>query len=159
MACPRRVPTSTAVPLCSAARFAELEASLGEVRRARAVFELSIAQPMLDMPEMLWKKYIDFEIDQAKQGPGDDEDEDHDDEDEDDDGQGAKGEAEEKKKEDSIPGARARELYVPCRPSRDCSSDGFWHSRLVHVHGTLPGRRMRSFQSLKCSSVHFVHGI
>ncbi|XP_031480427.1 uncharacterized protein LOC116250716 [Nymphaea colorata] len=43
-------------------KFAELERSLGETERARAIFELAIAQPALDMPELLWKAYIDFEI-------------------------------------------------------------------------------------------------
>ncbi|PRW59332.1 Crooked neck 1 [Chlorella sorokiniana] len=43
-------------------RFADLERSLGESERARAVYELAIAQPVLDMPEVLWKAYIDFEI-------------------------------------------------------------------------------------------------
>jgi predicted TPR repeat methyltransferase len=33
-------------------KFAELERSLGETERARAVFELAITQPMLDMPEV-----------------------------------------------------------------------------------------------------------
>lgn len=42
--------------------FAELEQSLGELERARAIFELGITQPLLDMPEVLWKAYIDFEI-------------------------------------------------------------------------------------------------
>ena len=36
-------------------RFADLERSLGEAERARAVYELAIAQPVLDMPEVLWK--------------------------------------------------------------------------------------------------------
>eukprot|EP00201_Polytomella_parva_P007276 CAMPEP_0175074526 /NCGR_PEP_ID=MMETSP0052_2-20121109/21371_1 /TAXON_ID=51329 ORGANISM="Polytomella parva, Strain SAG 63-3" /NCGR_SAMPLE_ID=MMETSP0052_2 /ASSEMBLY_ACC=CAM_ASM_000194 /LENGTH=865 /DNA_ID=CAMNT_0016342865 /DNA_START=39 /DNA_END=2639 /DNA_ORIENTATION=+ len=43
-------------------RFAELESTLGEAERARAVFELSTSQPLMDMPETLWKAYIDFEI-------------------------------------------------------------------------------------------------
>ncbi|XP_068667558.1 uncharacterized protein [Aristolochia californica] len=43
-------------------KFAELERSLGETERARAIFDLAIAQPALDMPELLWKAYIDFEI-------------------------------------------------------------------------------------------------
>ncbi|XP_020098316.1 crooked neck-like protein 1 isoform X2 [Ananas comosus] len=44
-------------------KYAELEKkSLFETERARAVFELAIAQPTLDMPELLWKAYIDFEI-------------------------------------------------------------------------------------------------
>ncbi|XLU46496.1 hypothetical protein S245_041310, partial [Arachis hypogaea] len=34
---------------------------LYETDRARAIFELAIAQPALDMPELLWKAYIDFE--------------------------------------------------------------------------------------------------
>ncbi|KAI8830461.1 crooked neck-like protein [Chytridium lagenaria] len=42
-------------------RFAELERSLGDVERARAIFEIAVGQPMLDMPEVLWKGYIDFE--------------------------------------------------------------------------------------------------
>ena len=43
-------------------KFAELEKYLNEVERARAIFELAIDQPLLDMPEVLWKAYIDFEI-------------------------------------------------------------------------------------------------
>lgn len=40
----------------------ELESSLGEVERSRAIFELAISQSVLDRPELLWKQYIDFEI-------------------------------------------------------------------------------------------------
>ncbi|RCH93909.1 Crooked neck-like protein 1 [Rhizopus azygosporus] len=49
---------------CSAwIKFAELERDvLGETERCRAIFDLGIAQPALDMPELLWKAYIDFEI-------------------------------------------------------------------------------------------------
>jgi crooked neck len=43
-------------------KFAELEQSLAELGRARGIFELAIQQPVLDMPEVLWKAYIDFEI-------------------------------------------------------------------------------------------------
>ncbi|XP_052275538.1 crooked neck-like protein 1 [Dreissena polymorpha] len=43
-------------------KYAELETILGDVERARAIFELAIAQTKLDMPEVLWKAYIDFEI-------------------------------------------------------------------------------------------------
>jgi crooked neck len=43
-------------------KFAELEASLAEEERARGVFELAINEKVLDMPEVLWKSYIDFEI-------------------------------------------------------------------------------------------------
>lgn len=46
--------------------FAGLEASLGELERARAIFELAIGQATLDMPETLWKAYIDFEIEQGE---------------------------------------------------------------------------------------------
>jgi crooked neck len=54
-------------------KLAELETQLGETRRARAVFELAVSQPLLDMPELLWKQYIDFEIEVAQQGEEDDE--------------------------------------------------------------------------------------
>ncbi|XP_017223184.1 uncharacterized protein LOC108199742 [Daucus carota subsp. sativus] len=47
-------------------KFAELERSLSETDRARAIFELAIAQPALDMPELLWKAYIDFEISEGE---------------------------------------------------------------------------------------------
>lgn len=47
-------------------KFAELEQSLGEVDRARAIFELAIQQPVLDMPEMLWRSYIDFETEEEQ---------------------------------------------------------------------------------------------
>ncbi|KAF3333215.1 crooked neck-like protein 1 [Carex littledalei] len=43
-------------------KFAELERSLGETERARAIYKEAIKQPALDMPELLWKAYIDFEI-------------------------------------------------------------------------------------------------
>ncbi|XVF51255.1 hypothetical protein PTKIN_Ptkin04bG0170000 [Pterospermum kingtungense] len=43
-------------------KYAELERSLSETERARDIFELAITQPALDMPELLWKSYIDFEI-------------------------------------------------------------------------------------------------
>ncbi|KAF8474834.1 hypothetical protein BDZ91DRAFT_280904 [Kalaharituber pfeilii] len=41
-------------------QFAEKEAMLEDFDRARALFELAITQE-LDMPELLWKAYIDFE--------------------------------------------------------------------------------------------------
>jgi crooked neck len=57
-------------------KFADLERSLGENARARAVFEVAISQPSLDMPEVLWKQYIDFEIAVSKEvaetGPDED---------------------------------------------------------------------------------------
>ncbi|KAJ1779545.1 NineTeen Complex (NTC) component, partial [Coemansia sp. RSA 1824] len=42
--------------------FARFESALGEETRARAVYELAVEQPTLDMPEILWKAYIDFEL-------------------------------------------------------------------------------------------------
>jgi hypothetical protein len=48
-------------------KFAELEKMLGEAERARAIYELAISQPLLDMPEALWKSYIDFEIEWVAQ--------------------------------------------------------------------------------------------
>ncbi|XAR55117.1 hypothetical protein NMG60_11030515 [Bertholletia excelsa] len=47
-------------------KYAELERSLSETDRTRAIFELAIAQPALDMPELLWKAYIDFEISEGE---------------------------------------------------------------------------------------------
>ncbi|KAK4724688.1 hypothetical protein R3W88_027467 [Solanum pinnatisectum] len=47
-------------------KFAELERSLYETERARAVFELAIDQPALDIPDLLWKAYIDFEISEGE---------------------------------------------------------------------------------------------
>ena len=52
---------------CSAwMKFAELEGLLGDNERARGIFELAVNQPRLDMPELLWKQYIDFEIEQEE---------------------------------------------------------------------------------------------
>ena len=47
-------------------KFAKLETLLGDVDRARAVYELAVEQPLLDMPEVLWKAYIDFEVGQEE---------------------------------------------------------------------------------------------
>lgn len=47
-------------------KFAELERGLDDLERARAIFELAIDQPILDMPELLWKAYIDFEEEEAE---------------------------------------------------------------------------------------------
>lgn len=46
--------------------YAGLEQSLGETTRARSIFELAVSQPSLDMPELLWKAYIDFEIEEKE---------------------------------------------------------------------------------------------
>lgn len=47
-------------------QFAELESVLGDTDRARAIYELAIEQKRLDMPELLWKAFIDFEIEQQE---------------------------------------------------------------------------------------------
>lgn len=39
---------------------------MGDIDRGRAVYELAINQPKLDMPEALWKAYIDFEVEQEE---------------------------------------------------------------------------------------------
>uniref|UniRef100_A0A6B2KZN2 Suppressor of forked domain-containing protein n=1 Tax=Arcella intermedia TaxID=1963864 RepID=A0A6B2KZN2_9EUKA len=43
-------------------KFAELELNLQEFERARGILELAIQQQALDMPELIWKFYIDSEI-------------------------------------------------------------------------------------------------
>ena len=43
-------------------KFAELECILGDIDRARAIYEIAINQPQLDMPEVVWKSFIDFEM-------------------------------------------------------------------------------------------------
>ncbi|TNN39100.1 Crooked neck-like protein 1 [Liparis tanakae] len=42
-------------------KFSELETILGDVERARAIFELAIGQPRLDMPEV-WISYAKYEL-------------------------------------------------------------------------------------------------
>ncbi|KAF2231468.1 TPR-like protein [Viridothelium virens] len=42
-------------------KFAELERGLDDLDRVRGIFELAVEQQTLDMPELLWKAYIDFE--------------------------------------------------------------------------------------------------
>jgi crooked neck len=42
-------------------QYAELERGLDDLERTRALYELGIDQPTLDMPELVWKSYIDFE--------------------------------------------------------------------------------------------------
>jgi crooked neck len=45
-----------------------METILGDVDRARAIYELAINQPKLEMPEVVWKAYIDFELEQEEFG-------------------------------------------------------------------------------------------
>lgn len=47
-------------------KFAELEAQLQDFARTRAIFELAVSQSPLSMPELLWKAYIDFEIEEGE---------------------------------------------------------------------------------------------
>lgn len=47
-------------------KYTELETILGDTDRARGIFELAINQPLMDMPELLWKAYIDFETEQEE---------------------------------------------------------------------------------------------
>ena len=47
-------------------KFAELERGLDDLDRARAIFELAVNQASLDMPELLWKAYIDFEEEEGE---------------------------------------------------------------------------------------------
>lgn len=47
-------------------RFAELERNLFDSDRARAIFELGTRQSGVDMPELLWKAYIDFEFEERQ---------------------------------------------------------------------------------------------
>ncbi|CAD5231696.1 unnamed protein product [Bursaphelenchus xylophilus] len=46
--------------------YSRLENQLGEVDRARGILELGIQQEDLDIPEVLWKAFIDFEIEQEQ---------------------------------------------------------------------------------------------
>jgi len=46
-------------------RYADLERSVGEIERCRALHELAVSQPSLDMPELIWKSYIDFELSES----------------------------------------------------------------------------------------------
>lgn len=46
--------------------FAELEKSLEEYERVKAIYEIAVDQPELDKPELLWKSYIDFEIEREE---------------------------------------------------------------------------------------------
>jgi crooked neck len=47
-------------------KYAELERGLEDLDRARAIFELAVEQTQLDMPELLWKAYIDFEEEEGE---------------------------------------------------------------------------------------------
>eukprot|EP00931_Biecheleriopsis_adriatica_P003995 TRINITY_DN105736_c0_g1_i1.p1 TRINITY_DN105736_c0_g1~~TRINITY_DN105736_c0_g1_i1.p1 ORF type:complete len:672 (+),score=164.57 TRINITY_DN105736_c0_g1_i1:139-2154(+) len=44
--------------------YVDLEESVGEVERARALCNLAVTQERLDMPELVWKRFIDLEVSQ-----------------------------------------------------------------------------------------------
>lgn len=43
-----------------------MEGLLSDVDRVRAIYELAINQPTMDMPELLWKSWIDFEYEEEE---------------------------------------------------------------------------------------------
>ncbi|KAK4226936.1 hypothetical protein QBC38DRAFT_479147 [Podospora fimiseda] len=47
-------------------QWAEIERGLDDLDRTRAIFELAVGQPVLDMPEVVWKAYIDFEEEEGE---------------------------------------------------------------------------------------------
>lgn len=47
-------------------KYAMLERQVGETDRARGIYELAVKQPVLDMPEMVWKAFIDFETENGE---------------------------------------------------------------------------------------------
>ncbi|KAF8638197.1 hypothetical protein AX16_010543 [Volvariella volvacea WC 439] len=47
-------------------QFAQLESQLHDYARARAIYELGVSQSPLSEPELLWKAYIDFEIEEGE---------------------------------------------------------------------------------------------
>ncbi|KAH9988124.1 pre-mRNA-splicing factor CLF1 [Russula compacta] len=47
-------------------KYAELETQLADYNRARGIFELGVSQIPLSMPELLWKAYIDFEVEEGE---------------------------------------------------------------------------------------------
>ena len=52
---------------CSAwLKFADMEKQLGDTDRARFIYQLATQQMDLDMPELVWKAYIDFEFEEAQ---------------------------------------------------------------------------------------------
>jgi len=47
-------------------KYAELETQLADYSRARGIFELGVSQTPLSMPELLWKAFIDFEVEEGE---------------------------------------------------------------------------------------------
>lgn len=46
--------------------YVDLEDSVGEIERARALCALAVNQERLDMPELVWKRFIDLEVSQEQ---------------------------------------------------------------------------------------------
>ncbi|CAJ1332671.1 unnamed protein product [Effrenium voratum] len=46
--------------------YVDLEDSVGEIERARALCNLAVNQERLDMPELVWKRFIDLEVSQEE---------------------------------------------------------------------------------------------
>lgn len=46
--------------------YAQLESQLADYARTRGIFELGVSQAALSMPEVLWKAYIDFEVEEGE---------------------------------------------------------------------------------------------
>ena len=49
-------------------KFAELERGLGDIERTRGIYEIAVGQPELDLPEVLWKSFLDFETEEEEWG-------------------------------------------------------------------------------------------
>lgn len=47
-------------------KFTELETILQDVDRVRAIYEMAVNQPSMDMPELIWKSWIDFEFEEEE---------------------------------------------------------------------------------------------
>lgn len=47
-------------------KFTKLETILQDTDRARAIYELAVNQPSMDMPELIWKSWIDFEFEEEE---------------------------------------------------------------------------------------------
>eukprot|EP00747_Dinoflagellata_sp_TGD_P157454 gnl/TRDRNA2_/TRDRNA2_177741_c2_seq3.p1 gnl/TRDRNA2_/TRDRNA2_177741_c2~~gnl/TRDRNA2_/TRDRNA2_177741_c2_seq3.p1 ORF type:complete len:341 (-),score=-7.02 gnl/TRDRNA2_/TRDRNA2_177741_c2_seq3:125-1147(-) len=47
-------------------KYAELEATVQEDERAKTIYEIALSQPTLDVPELLWKSYIEYECKRMK---------------------------------------------------------------------------------------------
>ena len=48
-------------------KYAELERGLDDADRARGIFEIAVQQASMDMPELVWKAYIDFEEEESSE--------------------------------------------------------------------------------------------